>query len=151
MNVTPIGGKTPSATVAGVAVDADGKLVTKKAWTNDMILAYEMAELPATTATIKPAAVDVSDCGAFSLRVENTSDAEYTIGFYSDVTANSVSLKKADNGSAWGIDVPSNLRYIAITPDDMPIMQWIRNARLYIIPKTVPTTGTLKVWIVKKV
>lgn len=151
MNVTPIGGKTPSSTVAGVAVDADGKLVTKKAWTNDVILAYEMTELPTTTDTIRPPAVDVSDCGAFSLRVENTTDAEYSIGFYSDTTTNGVSLKKADDGTSWGIRIPANLRFIAITPDDMPIMQWIRDARLYILPRSVPTSGTLRVWIVKKV
>ena len=149
MNVTPIGGKTPNSTLQGIAVNENGRIITKKEWENKLILAYEMTALPTTTATIAVDAIDVSDSAAFSLRIDNTTDVGYTIGFYSDVSSNKYGIRDIQS-NVYDIDIAANTRFVAVTPDDLPIMQWMYNVRLYIMPKSVPTTGSLKIWLVKK-
>lgn len=149
MNVTPVGGKSPDSTLLGISVDNNGNLVTKKSWDNEPIRLYEMTELVTTKDTIRPDAISVDDCGAFSLRIYNTTNVSYKIGFYSDVTSNRYALTDMyDNPHQF--EVSSDTDFVTVTPDDMPILNWIRNVRLYILPQGIPTTGSLIIWLVKK-
>lgn len=147
MNVTPFAGKSPSSTVVGVSVDADGNMITKKVWENPVTTIYEGTY--SDTSNHTQDAVDVSDCGLFSLRVANTTNSAVTFTFASDVTSNAVAMKNA-GGVDYSISVVANKRFIMLTPDDYPFMQWVRNLRLIIKFETVPTTGTLTVYLVKK-
>jgi len=153
MNVTPIGGKSPASKLIGIAVDTAGNVITKKIWSNDSQVIYS-GTYDDTTEHIQDA-VDVSDCGAFSLRFANTTDATVTITFGSDVTSNNIALKNTD-GVDYSITIAANKRFMMATPDDYPFLQWIRNLRLVIKFNTVPTPGgegeekTLKIYLVKK-
>lgn len=153
MNVMPIGGKSPSDTLLGVAVDANGNAKTKKVWENNMTLIYEMGDnLPESTATIWLDELDISDCAAVSLRVYTTSDAEYSIGIGTDTSSTTYALRNID-GDGQSVKIPTGntkSKYISITPDDLPILQWIRKLHLLIVPQSVPTTGNLKIWAVTK-
>lgn len=147
MNVTPFAGKSPSDTVVGVSVDADGKMITKKVWENPVTTIFSGTYDDTENHTQE--AVDVSDCGLFSLRVANTTDAAVTFTFASDVTSNAVALKNA-GGVDFAISVVANKRFMMLTPDDYPFLQWIRNLRIIVRFETVPSTGTLTVYLVKK-
>lgn len=151
MNVTPIGGKSPASTLIGIAVDAAGNVITKKIWSNTSQVIFTGIFEDTTTHYID-GETDVSDCGAFSLRIANTTDAAATITFASDVTANNVALKGTD-GVDYSIPVAANKRFMMATPDDYPFLQWIRNVRLIIKFETIPTAGEgneLKIYLVKK-
>lgn len=147
MNVTPFGAKSPTSTVVGVAADADGNLVTKKVWENPVTTIFSGTY--SDTGNHTQEAVDVSDCGLFSLRVANTTDAAVTFTFASDVTSNDIALKNA-GGVDCAISVVANKRFMMLTPDDYPFLQWIRNLRLIVHFETVPSTGSLTVYLVKK-
>ena len=147
MNVTPIGGKSPSSTLVGIAVDAYGVTKTKKEWENPVETIFEGTYEDTVVHT--QTGVAVSDCGLFSLRVANTTDSTVNLTFRSDVTSNDVALKNPE-GTNYEINVAQDSRFMMITPDDYPFMQWIRNLRLGIKFNAVPTTGTLTIYLVKK-
>ena len=157
MNVTPFGAKSPSDTVVGVAADADGKLKTKKAWENDLITIFDTAAqgqgLPVSTSTIWTEQIDVSDAGAISLRIRQSTDTSYVVEFGTDTSKTSYALRELEsetNSIRINIPASSNTKYYIVTPDDVPILAWIRKIRLAITPAEVPTTGNLAIWVVAK-
>ena len=62
MNVTPIGGKSPSETLLGVAVNASGAVITERAWKTTVTKIVEDVE--PTAGTHACTAVDLSTAGA---------------------------------------------------------------------------------------
>ena len=147
MNVTPFGAKSPTDTVVGVSADSNGNIITKKIWENPVSTIFTGAYND-TLPHIQDA-IDVSDCALFSLRIANQTSSEVTFTFKSDVTYNDISLKNAD-GQDYSITVPADKRFMMITPDDYPFLQWIRNLRLSIKFNTAVSSGTLTVYLVKK-
>ena len=147
MNVTPFGAKSPTDTVVGVSADSNGNIITKKIWENPVSTIFKGSYNDTVNHTQD--AVDVSDCALFSLRIENQTSSEVTFTFRSDVTSNDVALKNAD-GQDYSITVPADKRFMMITPDDYPYLQWMRKLRLSIAFKTAVSSGTLTVYLVKK-
>ena len=153
MNVTPIGAKSSNNTVVGVAADASGNLTTKKVWNNDVELIYEMSSTPSGTSTIWVDPVDLSDCGAVSLRISNGMDVNFTLYFGSDIpndgTAGHYALKDIE-GTDHTLTIPASTNRIVLTPDDVPLLQWINTLNLAIKPASTPSTGAVKIWLVRK-
>ena len=152
MNVTPIGAKSPSSTVVGISADATGNLKTIKVWDNELIEVYNMDALPESTATIWTDNIDVSNAGAVSLRFFSNSDAEYEIQLGNDMFNTKYALRDLQ-GEYHKIIIPSGsklTKYIIVTPDELPILQWLTKLHIAIIPKSVPTTGRLRIWAVLK-
>ena len=147
MNVTPFGAKSPTNTVVGVSADSNGNIITKKIWENPVSTIF--TGVYNDTESHTQDSVDVSDCALFSLRIANQTSSEVTFTFRSDVTANDVPLKNAD-GQDYSITVPADKRFMMITPDDYPFLQWIRSLRLGIKFNTAVSSGTLTVYLVKK-
>lgn len=154
MNVTPFGAKSPTETVVGVSADANGNINTKKVWNNDAELIYEMQTTPTGTSTIWTTPVDISDCGAVSLRVSNGMDVACDIRIGTDVKTDAASnyhynLRHPD-GSTNSITVPASTYYMAITPDDEPFLKWINRLGIALVPASTPTTGVVRIWLVRK-
>ena len=170
MNVTPIGGKSPSSTVVGVAVDADGNVKTKKTWECYEELIYNIEKndsanppidtLPKSAETVwpggKPPTIYLTDCGAVSLRVDNGLDVDVKISIGTDVnyTPNSTAgwtynLRRATSETN-GFTIPKQTRYVSITPDDEPLLQWICRLNFAVKFDDVPSTGYLRIWLVRR-
>ena len=147
MNVIPFGAKSPTNTVVGVSADSNGNIITKKNWENPVSVIF--TGVYNDTVSHTQDGVDVSDCALFSLRIANQTSSEVTLTFRSDVTSNDVTLKDV-NGQDYFITVPADKRFMMITPDDYPFLQWIRNLRLSIKFNTAASSGTLTVYLVKK-
>lgn len=126
MNVTPFGAKSPSSTVVGVAANADGNLVTEKKWQNEQASIFTSAESLSTSGFIVGTVVDVSDAAAVSLLIRNDNGVGFTIKVYAPST--NYRLNDA-YGSEYGIHV-SEKRMTMITPDDLPVLQWLPELRI---------------------
>ena len=143
MKVTPIGGKTPSSTVVGIATNADGNLVTTKKWENEAVDVFSDATELSTsfkTGTI----VDLSDAASVSLLIRNDNNVGFTMKIY----APNLNYRLNDAyGSEYGIHV-SQKRMTMVTPDDLPILQWLPQLRLGVALddaiEGTPSTFTIK-------
>lgn len=152
MNVLPIGGKSPSETVVGFSADANGNLITKKKWDNNIELIYEMDSTPSGTSTIWLTPVDISDCGAVSIRISNTLDVDVKLYIASDLPDDGTAhyALKDINGDDYLLTIPANKSRIVISPDDVPVLQWLNSLNLAVKPSSTPTTGIVKIWLARK-
>lgn len=149
MNVLPIGGKSDSSTLVGVSVDNSGNVKTKKTWATSIEKIVDVQTTPTSTNTIVGTLVDLSDDGSFSLRINNMLDVEIQIGFYADWYNHDYQMRDV-NGSLIRFNIPANTRNVIVTQDDVPIMQWLTSCKVYVIPREIPTSGTLEIWAVTK-
>ena len=127
MNVTPFGAKSPASTVVGVAATAEGNLVTAKKWQNESVDIFTSAE-NLTTSFVGGNVIDLSDAASVSLLIRNDNSVGLTIKIYAPNT--NYRLNDA-YGSEYGIHV-SNKKMTMITPDDLPILQWLPQLKIAI-------------------
>ena len=140
-DVMKIGGKTPSNTVKGVAVNADGKLDTVKTWEMPIIELFS-EELSDTDEHLAQN-LDLSIYPLVSLRIRNRTGATVSvqplIDLYNNTNGNSL---KFINGDAIVFQVPSDNQYYMITPDDFPWLNYIKYLRLRLKATSTPTGDT---------
>jgi hypothetical protein len=135
--------------VVGVAANADGNLLTAKKWENDMVRACEQDVTGLSD--VSTDWIDVSDAAAVSLRFANTSDKSFTVIFFSDQYTNSNYRLYDYNGGPVAYRVAkASSRTQILTPDDAPVLQWLRAIKMRIEFEGTPTTGSLIIDIVKK-
>lgn len=143
MNVTPFGAKSPASTVVGVAANADGNLITQKKWMNDSTDVFTSAEGLSTSFALG-SVIDLSDAASVSLLIRNDNSVGFTIKIYAPNT--NYRLNDA-YGSEYGIHVSSK-RMTMITPDDLPILQWLPQLKIAIaLDEAIsgtPSTFTVK-------
>ena len=85
-----------------------------------------------------------------SLRVYNTLDANVVINFYEDAT-NGMGYWLADkDNSAVGITLAHGNYYMAITPDDIPQLNYLSKIKLRVAAATTPTEGSITIYVVSK-
>lgn len=150
VNVMPIGGKydnSGSPIVTGVAVDADGGVIAGRKWKNEIIKILDVSN--PTAGTLKCTAVDLSEAGAVSLRINNALNVPVELGFYVDYYGNNYYMRDAD-GSLINKTIGANKNYLIITPDDIPILQWLAQLRIGARITGDSITGTLSIWAVVK-
>lgn len=156
MKLIPFGGKTPSNTAAAVAVDANGKLDTVKTWGFE-----EEALVSGSTSWITPSttakytnALDVSDCAMVSLCVmsaaKNSSSAVVPVTFTflrTDSESSTEVLKDAD-GNAISFTLSNG--YHLITPDDFPILKYLKYLHLRVQSSAAVSSGQVNVKVYRK-
>lgn len=149
MKVTPIGAKSPTATVVGVAANADGNLIAEKKWENKMTTIYNAR--PESTERVVTERISVDTSAAISLRFANTTEKSFTIGFYTDQYPNNdyVLYDYMGNSIKYKI-VEATSRAQILTPEDAPVLQWLRSIKLYIDFAETPTKGSLKIDVITK-
>lgn len=148
MNVTPFGAKSPTSTVVGVAANANGNLLTSKKWENEIVEIY--SKLPDKTRTTTTR-YDIGDAAAVSLRFTNTTNNSFTIYFYADQVTSSDFLLYDINGNPVSYKIVKSVtRTQILTPEDAPILQWLKNIKLRVDFDEVPKSGNLKIEVVIK-
>lgn len=147
MSVMKIAGKNPNDEVTGVAVSAGGNVITQKVWKNEVVEIY--SQTTPTSGTKYATALDLSDCGAVSLRVDNTTDQDLSLGLYVDYLDNTYQMRDS-NGNVIRITIPADTPRIMITPDDIPQLQWIKKLRVYFVLSENTASGTVAIYAVKK-
>ena len=136
-----------NGTTTGVAVSADGKVLTIKRWENEVTKIYD--DTPTNAATYACTEIAGGDAGAFSLRVSNYTNQDITLGFYSDVVVNTYGLRDSE-GSITQFTVPAGKTNVMITPDDWPQLQWLAKLRVYFILANPSESGKVIIYAVAK-
>ena len=147
MNVTPFGAKSPTETVVGVSADANGNLNTKKVWNNEVIKICDVSTPTSSGGYCDN--VDLSNAGAVSLRVRNSTDQDITLVLYVDFVSSHYRMKDA-TGADIAIVIPANTLNVMITPDDIPQLQWINKLSLGYLPDADATSGSIVIYAVIK-
>lgn len=155
MNVLPVGGKSGSDTLVGLAVSNAGDIYTQKNWSNSVATVYDSDETPAPASTsyaIRCTSIDITNAAAVSLRVDNSTDVDIKLGLYRDDLADNIHQQMRDgNGDLIRYLVKAGKTNVIITPEDWSVLQWLRKLRLIFYVVELPTTGTVKInAIVKK-
>lgn len=142
-----IAGRTPSGTAVPMLADANGNIGTIRKWKKEWASIETSVEIRDTNAHNCPA-VDVSDVPIFSLRFLNRLDVPVTVSFLTDVnTTNGYGIQNA-NGERYTITLAPQNGYIIITPEDMPILNYLRYVRLQVKASSAPSSGVFDAYIV---
>lgn len=142
-----IAGRTPSGTAVPMAADANGNIGTTRKWKKEWVALQTALEIRDTD-DHHLTAYDVSDIPVFSLRIINRLQVPVTIWLRSDVnTTNGYALVDKDAVDQKVTLAPTNA-YITITPDDWPILNYIRYLRITVTASSAPTEGTFEAYMV---
>ena len=154
MNIIPVGGKTPNNTAAAVAVDANGKLDTKKTWDVETQSVEKSLRSTSGTSTMST----VIDCSGFamvSLRIINLhKDGENNklpihVMIQSDHNDGTSEVLHNLDGELTDFYVPYGVTIV--TPEDFPPLKYMRLLKFYLKSETVaPTTGSITIYVIKK-
>ena len=139
-----IAGRTSGGTAVPMLADANGNIATTRTWKKEWV-----SLLAATAVTDANAhdvtAYDVSGIPMFSLRVCNRTGVDVTLSFKTDVnTSNGYTLCDADQAD-YAITIASSSRYTIITPEDLPILNYIKYLRIVYKAASTPSSGTLEI------
>ncbi len=143
-------GKNPDGNATAIGMDANGNLKIKRVWESVVqkdLFSGALSDTGAVT-TINNA-LDLAEQGMVSLRFYNTTDSALKVMLYSDMSAATETLLKDINGENFSFTVAADAHTI-ITPDDLPVLNYLRYLKLKIQPVTEPTTGQLVVRAVTK-
>lgn len=143
-----IAGRTSAGTAVAMSADASGNVGTTRKWKKEWINLHSSPLEIRDTSALLLDAYDVSDIPLYSLRVLNRLKVPITLSLRTDVnTTNGYRLVDKD-GVVQSITIPYNNDYFAITPEDWPILNYIRYLRITIKAQTAPTEGSAEVSIV---
>lgn len=143
-----IAGRTSEGTAVPMAADTNGNIGITRKWKKEWIILQPTSLEIRDTSAHYLDAYDVSDIPLYSLRVINRLKVPITLSLRTDVnTTNGYSLADKD-GVTQSITIPHNMGYITITPEDWPILNYIRYLRITITAQTAPTEGAAEVYIV---
>ena len=142
MNVTPIGGKSPSSTLVGVAVDAAGVVKVKRVWETEKVTVMESTEIRDTNKH-DTTALDVGDVGGVSLRIRNTTGKGFTLSFYTDNVSGAYYMF-GPSDSSLSVQIGTQVNSI-VTPDHAPVLNWLQKLKLRVQFDTAPTDGIVEI------
>lgn len=142
-----IAGRTSGGTAVPMLADANGNIATIRTWKKEWSTIEAFVEIRDTNSHQCPA-VDVSDVPMFSLRFLNRLGVPVTVSFLTDInTSNGYGLDDA-NGVAYSVTLVPQQSYIIITPEDMPILNYLRYVRLQVKASSAPSSGVFEAYIV---
>ena len=150
VNMMPIGGKFDNSgnpEVRGVAVDADGSVFSGRKWRNEVVKILE--ETDPTAGTKYCTVIDLADAGAASLRVDNGLNVSVQLIFYTDYYNHTYYMRDA-TGTYITKTIPAGQKFVMITPDDIPAMQWLAKLKIGAKFAGDSITGNLNIWAVIK-
>lgn len=146
MAMMKIGGKTPSNTVKGVAVNADGKLDTVRTWGADIISLF--SDTVDDTSAHRTTNLDLSSYPLVSLRVTNRTGVPIVLRPLVDLFNNDNGYALTDvDGANLAIELAPNNAFAIITPADAPWLNYIKYLRMSFAASETPTASSPKVEI----
>ena len=137
-----------------IEATATGELKTIHVWESTVKDICYSQQIRDTSAHNYPAdgvnRVDISEYAITSFRIVNGLDQPVTIRFYTDASApTSLGTWLADkNGNAYAITIPTGTNQIIITPDDFPVLNYLRGIRVRVNCDTAPTSGTFAMYAI---
>lgn len=148
MSVLKIAGKDPNANVKGVAVSADGHILTdvngsvttRKQWQTTEMIALDTTVADTSWHSV-PESVDLGSAGLVSLRINNATSRDMTIAFYSDAEAGISPSKGMLSPGDDSIVIPATKLYI-VTPADLPLLNYLHILRLRYQAASAPADET---------
>lgn len=138
-----IAGRTSGGVAVPMLADSNGNIGTTRAWKKEWVTIQPGLEIRDATVHTLPV-MDVSEIPTYSLRFLNRLGVPVTISFLTDVTqSNGYSLVGSD-AVVNSITLQSTNDYIIITPEDCPILNYIRFLRLKVKASSTPSSGTFE-------
>lgn len=142
-----IAGRTSGGIAVPMKASTDGDISTTRVWKRSWQTIQTALEIR-DTATHNLPAVDVRDVPTFSIRITNRLGVPVTIAFLTDVnTSNGYSLYNMDQTPKTVTVSPGN-GYVIITPEDMPILNYVQYLRLQVKASSAPSSGTFEAALV---
>lgn len=142
-----IAGRTSGGVAVPMKASSDGDISTTRTWRKEWITIEANVEIRDTTAHMCPA-IDVSNIPTFSLRILNRLGTPITLTFMTDVNqSNGYQLMNMDATYKEVTIQPTN-EYTMITPEDVPLLNYIRYLRLKVTASTAPESGTFDAYMV---
>lgn len=142
-----IAGRTSGGTAVPMLADASGNISTIRTWKKTWVTIQSNLEIRDTDGHNMPV-MDVSEIPTYSLRFLNRLGVPVTISFLTDVSqSNGYGLYGSDAVTKSITLQPTN-GYIIITPEDCPILNYIRFLRLTVRASSTPSSGIFEAHMV---
>ena len=150
-----VGGKYENdgtATAVGIAVNADGKIEAVRHNEQELVSVLSGIEKrdTATISFYQSDAVDLTEWTSCCLLVSNTLDADATLRLYSQSNKSSSAYLKDVDGGTYTITIPHTSGEIIITPDDFPILSYLRYFSGGLYFADTPTSGSISLSVLRK-
>ena len=140
---------TENAQVRGIRVNRDGFLFEKHIWENELITVCSQYEIADTTGHPVPdTPIDISEFAIASIRIVSTLDQPLEIRFYDDI--NQTRWLEDSNGDAFLFIKPVDSTMMVITPEDCPILNYLRRLKLRLSCAEAPATGIVSITLMLK-
>lgn len=146
-------GKTDSATAKGVSVASDGSVRTDHKWNCTIIKLFDAMEIRDDSYHWSiPDKIDLTGYAYISLRVVNTLGTQVEIRFANDIDDGTYPMLLNSNGTIISYVLPSGSwsNMFVVTPDELPILQYLTKMKVWAKPASQPSEGSLTIWIVAK-
>lgn len=150
MSILKIGGKNDSNNVQGFGVTNEGYAKTTRFWNTTITQIFSETISDRTVKTTIENVFNCEEWGFISLRFANSTNVKMTCNVYSDMGSSSLqNYLKDNNGNPITFEIPTGQSIL--TPDDLPILNYLKWLKLRIEPNEVPATpNTLTISIYAK-
>jgi hypothetical protein len=138
--IMKVGGRKSDGTAAAIGIDQNGNLRIKRVWETQTKNIFTGTLSNTTAVTTVSNVVNAIEWGMVSLRVNNLLNSDVKIMLYWDNSADGTEWMKDFNGEYVAFTVPAESQMI-ITPDDLPILNYLRYIKCRINAVTTPTNG----------
>lgn len=135
-----IAGRTSGGVAVPMLADSNGNIGTTRAWKKEWVNIETSVEIRDTLDHICPV-VDVSGIPTFSLRFLNRLGVPVTISFMTDINQSNGYRLAGNDAVVKSITLQPTNNYIIITPEDCPILNYIRFLRLKVNASSTPSNG----------
>lgn len=138
-----IAGRTSGGVAVPMKASTDGDISTTRTWKKSWQTIVSGLEIRDTDSHNLDA-VDVRDIPTFSLRIINRLGVPVTVSFQTDVnTFNGYRLTNMDQ-TAKSITVSPGNDYVIVTPEDLPLLNYVQYVRLQVKASTAPANGVFE-------
>lgn len=142
-----IAARKDNGTAAAVRSDVNGNVGTVRVWKKTWTTIEENIELRDTN-EYKLAAFDARNIPVMSLRFINRLGVPVTMRFLTDVnTTNGYGIYDKD-AAAITITIQPTNHYMILTPDELPILNYLQYVRLAITATSAPSSGSFGAYVV---
>lgn len=148
-----IAGRTSGGVAKPFLVDNNGNVGTTRTWEKTWVTIQENVEIR-DTSEHNLTAFDSSGVPMLSLRILNrlkdsdNNGVPVTVRFLTDVnTSNGYGFVDTDGANKSITIQPAN-SYVIITPEDMPLLNYVRYIRLSVKAQSTPTSGVVSAYAV---
>ena len=146
MSIMQIGGKNDNLAIP-VAVNSDGSVFTEREWIAspvNVLDGYALRDANTHYTMTEGTFVDLKPFGLVSLRIVNSTDKDITFALLYDLNKNSTTYLRDVDGNNIKIVAKSGKSMI-ITPNDMPVLNYIDYLKFNFSAAEAPTSGVITV------